>query len=302
MKYSILLLLVFSFYSNAQTKYDIHDELLFDAYDQKESGNCELALQTYRSAIELIKPSSGRSYFLAAECAIKIGKMEVADEWIRMGVTQAGAPLSYLREFDGFQNVQNETFYKTIIADYNILRRQYFSSIENIDLYNEVEQLTFRDQFVRKTGMYLDGISEQDYQEAGDGFSKAREEKDTIKGKEFKKILFHQTAAKYNETTTDLMQKVDSLNIARLMEITAEHGWQSRAWIILWHQRGTYGEDNYVWNYFKPVIDEEIAVGTMSRSFWDTFDQFKEIMETGTFGTIQLGERPKIRGKTEEKN
>ena len=29
------------------------------------------------------------------------------------------------------------------------------------------------------------------------------------------------------------MKRVDSLNVARLMEITEKHGWQERAWIIL---------------------------------------------------------------------
>jgi 3-hydroxy-3-methylglutaryl CoA synthase len=155
----------------------------------------------------------------------------------------------------------------------------------------EIEELTSRDQFVRKTGMYLDGISEQEYQDAGDGFMKALTEKDSIKEKEFKKVVFHQTADKYEETTSALMRKVDSLNVARLMEITEKHGWQERAWIILWHQRGTYGTDYYVWNHFKPVINKEIEEGKLSRTFWDAFDQHKEMMESGVFGTIQVGKK-----------
>ncbi|MGF1556606.1 hypothetical protein [Paucihalobacter sp.] len=46
--------------------------------------------------------------------------------------------------------------------------------------------------------------------------------------------------------------RIDSLNIKRLIEITKDYGWQNKGWIILWHQRGTYGKSNYVWNFFKP--------------------------------------------------
>src|SRR5690606_19933780 len=57
------------------------------------------------------------------------------------------------------------------------------------------------------------------------------------------------------------MARIDSLNIKRLIEITKEYGWQKKGWLILWHQRGSYGQDNYVWNFFKPYIDEQIAKG-----------------------------------------
>ena len=89
------------------------------------------------------------------------------------------------------------------------------------------------------------------------------------------------------------MRKVDSLNIDRLMEITKEHGWQERAWLILWHQRGNHDEDNYVWNYFRPLINKEIEEGKISRSFWYAFDQFKEMMNSGKMGTIKIGGKPK---------
>ncbi len=75
------------------------------------------------------------------------------------------------------------------------------------------------------------------------------------------------------------VSRIDSLNIHRLIEITKEYGWQKRGWIVLWHQRGTYGQDNYVWNFFKPYIDEQIAKGNMRKSFWTDFEEEKSIME-----------------------
>ena len=51
----------------------------------------------------------------------------------------------------------------------------------------------------------------------------------------------------------ETVQKVDSTNILRLMDITKEHGWQRRGWLILWHQRGSYEEQNYVWGFFQTL-------------------------------------------------
>lgn len=75
------------------------------------------------------------------------------------------------------------------------------------------------------------------------------------------------------------MVKIDSSNIKRLIEITKEFGWQDRGWLVLWHQRGTFGQDNYVWNFFKPYIDEQIQKGTIEKSFWTMFEEEKSIMK-----------------------
>lgn len=75
------------------------------------------------------------------------------------------------------------------------------------------------------------------------------------------------------------MARIDSLNIKRLIEITKEYGWQPKGWLVLWHQRGTYGQDNYVWNFFKPYIDEQIQKGNMKKSFWTMFEEEKSIIK-----------------------
>jgi tetratricopeptide (TPR) repeat protein len=77
------------------------------------------------------------------------------------------------------------------------------------------------------------------------------------------------------------LSETDTKNINRLIEITKEYGWQSKAWIILWHQRGTYGQSNYVWDFFKPYIDEEIKTGKMRKDFWAIFEDEKSIKNTG---------------------
>lgn len=296
MRLIFLLLMFITLFGYGQTNYDKHDSLISEANAMRKNGNCEQAIDKYKNALNILIPNSSTPFFNLAECALKLNDLTLADEWIRKGVSVGGAPKSYLKSYKGFIDIQDKEFYKQIISDYNKLRQKYFSSIDDIDLYLEIEELTSRDQFVRKTGMYLDGYSEVDYQNAGDAFFKAQRENDTVKANELKKIVFHKTDEKYKETTSELMKRVDSLNVARLMEITEKHGWQERAWIILWHQRGTYGEDNYVWNYFKPLIDKEIEEGKLSRDFWSSFEMHKEMMEQmkkGDFESIQVGEEPK---------
>lgn len=302
MKKTIFFILFISSICQGQTKYDQHDDLVDEANMLKEEGNCEQAIEKYEQALEILIPNSSTPFFRSAECALKIKNIQLADDLIRKGVSVGGAEINYLKSFEGFSEIQNEEFYNKIIADYNSLRQEQFTTIKDIDLYLKIEELTSRDQFVRKTGLYLGGYSEVDYQKAGDDFSKARKEKDTAKVKESKKILFNKTDEKYKKTTSELITRVDSLNVARLMEITEKHGWQERAWIILWHQRGTYGEDNYIWNFFKPLINKEIEEGKLSRNFWGSFEQFKSMMENGTFGTIQVGEKPKneVKKKTDK--
>ena len=163
------------------------------------------------------------------------------------------------------------------MADYNELRQQHFVSIENIDVYLAIEQLLARDQFVRKINVYLNGQAEGDAEKALAKYFKAVKENDTLAQQKYKQYLHSTPNKEQREVQLELMKKVDSLNIARLMDITKKYGWQEKAWLILWHQRGSYGEDNYIWNFFKPLIDKEIEAGKLSRSFWGLFEQYKEI-------------------------
>ncbi len=77
------------------------------------------------------------------------------------------------------------------------------------------------------------------------------------------------------------MIETDEKNINRLIEITKKYGWQKKGWIILWHQRGTYGENNNVWSFFKPYIDQQIKEGKMRKDFWARFEDEKSIQKNG---------------------
>ncbi|AXT58193.1 hypothetical protein D1815_21395 [Aquimarina sp. AD1] len=73
-------------------------------------------------------------------------------------------------------------------------------------------------------------------------------------------------------SSVEEMQRVDSLNIKRLIEINKEYGWYDRQWILLWHHRGIHRENNYVWNYFRPLINKKIEKGELRKNYWARFD------------------------------
>ena len=72
--------------------------------------------------------------------------------------------------------------------------------------------------------------------------------------------------------------KIDSTNIVRLMEITKEYGWQEKGQLLLWHQRGTYNEKNWIWDYFRPIINKEIEKGKIRKSFWIQYEEFENVI------------------------
>ncbi len=290
-KKTFLLFLITSSICIGQTKYDKYEELISEANHYRGIEDFGQAIVKYHEALQILTPNSSTPFFNLAECALHFENTTLANEWIRKGISQGGAQIEYLKKYKGFENIQEKEFFKAIISDYNSLRKQYFFSIEDIDIYLEIEELINRDQFVRKIDDYIGERTEEDIEKTMSDLQEAKNNNDTVAAKKFQKLLFPKPNKKYRELKNELMKKVDSLNVERLIQITKEHGWQGRAWLILWHQRGNYGEDNYVWNYFQPLINKEIEEGKISRSFWSPFEQFKEMMKNGNYGTIQIIEK-----------
>lgn len=271
-----------------QTKYDNFDKLILEANSLKEKENYKKAILKYEEALKILTPNVVTPFFQLAECAYKLGNIKLTNKWIRKGISEGGAKLDAYQSFIGLENIGNDDFYKKITQDYNLLRQQYYTTIKNIDIFLKVEELIARDQFVRKTNDYLLGRSDQYFQNIASGYQKAIRKKDTVLALEFRKKILEKPKEKHKQTILKLMQNVDSLNIARLMEITEDFGWQENALLILWHQRNTYGDNNYIWLYFKPIIDIEIAEGKISRSFWDKFDKYKKMIDEMNLNSIKI--------------
>jgi hypothetical protein len=78
-------------------------------------------------------------------------------------------------------------------------------------------------------------------------------------------------------SSSEEMQRIDSLNIKRLIEINKEYGWQENQWLLLWHHRGIHYEDNYVWNYFRPLINKKIKDGELRKGYWARYEDEKSM-------------------------
>lgn len=278
MKNITLLLIVFlfsvKFYS--QTKYDNYDKLILQADSLKVEKNYKLALKKYTEALKIVTPNSSTPFFYAAFSAVKLNNIKKTKYWIIEGIVTGGAQMDYLKNFEGFSEIQTEKYYLDIIANYNQYRQIYFSKIPNIDIYLEVEDLVRKDQFTRKLEDFYVNRNEEEHAIAFQKLIKAQNENDTLAIEKFKKIVFQNGDVNRAKIFNQIRDNVDKRNIERLMEITKEHGWQSRAWLILWHQRGNHDEDNEVWNFFRPIINKEIEEGKLSRTFWKPFEDFKK--------------------------
>lgn len=263
----------------AQTKYDIFDKLIFEADSLNKHENYKLALKKYSQALKILTPNSSTPFFDAAFSSIKLNNKKNAKKWIINGIEKGGAKLEYLKNYEGFAGIQTEKYYLEIIKNYNKYRQNYFLKLKNIDIYLEIEELVNKDQFSRKLEQYFTNISEYEYSIANEKLIEANNKNDSLSIEKYKNIVFPNTDNKRLIIYNQIMSNIDELNIKRLIEITKEYGWQERAWVILWHQRVSYAEDNYVWNYFRPLINKEIEEGKLSRSFWEPFDNFKKEIE-----------------------
>uniref|UniRef100_UPI00404A8ADC hypothetical protein n=1 Tax=Flavobacterium sp. TaxID=239 RepID=UPI00404A8ADC len=274
----ITLLLILS-KSYSQTKYDIFDELIVKADSLKKIENYKLALKKYNEALKVLTPNSSTPFFDAAVSSIKLNNKRNAKKWIIDGIVKGGAKLDYLKNYEGFRTIQTEKYYLEILENYNKYRQIYFSNLKNIDIYFEIKELVNRDQFCRKLEDYFTNRSEIEFSLAFNNLIKAQNENDTLLIKKYQKILYPKIDEDRDIIYNTIMKNVDKLNIERLMEITKLYGWQESAWLILWHQRGNHDEDNYVWNFFRPIINKEIEEGKLSRSFWKPFDNYKKEIE-----------------------
>lgn len=272
---SLMAFLLSTLFMSAQTKYDKFDRLILEADSLKILEEYQHAYDKYARALNILIPDSSTPYFNMAECALKLGNVKKCKNSIIEGLVKGGAEYDYLIRYDGFKDIQMTPFFDAILKDYNYYRQQHFRHKDNIDVFLEVLALHEKDQLVRKTEDYFTNYSEEELTVARQQFVQAQEKGDLVKLEVYKKILFPEAEEKYD----DLMKRVDDSNIKRLIEITKKYGWQPRAWILLWHHRSSYQENNFVWNHFIPLINKEIEQGKISRTFWKPFEDFKKELQ-----------------------
>lgn len=92
-----------------------------------------------------------------------------------------------------------------------------------------------------------------------------------------KLVAIDQLARKY----PDLEEAIDRENIEKFIEIVKEHGWQQNGWVLLWHHRDTYKQDNEVWNFFTPFFEKEIEKGNLPKGFLSWYEDNYAREKTG---------------------
>lgn len=95
--------------------------------------------------------------------------------------------------------------------------------------------------------------------------------------KEVEVLIQRDQEVRTNGSSVEEMQQIDSLNITRLIEINKEYGWQKNQWLLLWHHRRIHWEDNYVWNYFRPLINKKIQDGELRKEYWARYEDEKSM-------------------------
>ena len=272
-------LILLSLIINAQVDYAKQNSLLLSAYRAKANKDYKTALNLYKDAYHIKKLNSISEYLSAAICASETKAPITCEDWIKRSITDQNATSKAILSFS-----KNEVYQKSaniVLVNYKALSNMFFSNKKDLSVYNKIQKLVNRDQFARKLSDYHLGISEKDEEEAFDSYLKAQKVNDTVALKKYKAILFPKISEEHKMYNNKIMRYTDSLNIIELIDLTKKYGWQEEAHILLWHQRGSYGENNWVWSYFKPLINKGIKAGTIEPSFWAMFEDFKSIRENG---------------------
>jgi hypothetical protein len=263
----------------AQVDYLKHNQLLLSAHRSKELKDYKNALNFYEEAFKLNGGISISEYLNAAECAAELNKSETCARWIEASITDQKSSKKSIVSFSANELYQDQA--AKVLLNYDQLITEYYDKIENLAVYFKIQGLLNRDQFSRELGQYHSGISEKDQEKAFDGFLEAQHKKDSLAMRKYQAILWPKVSKEHKAYQDQVVMYTDSLNIRELMEITEIHGWQEQAHLLLWHQRGGFGTNNWVWSYFKPLIDKEIQAGKLPPSYWAAYEDIKAIYKTG---------------------
>ncbi len=280
MKNAFLLISMFlNTFCYAQTNYEAHSQYLLDANRASEKNEHDTALILYTKAFNMNGANAPIEYVKAARSAAEIKDNEQCASLLKEAVVKEKIELNTILSFS--DNKIFKACAEEIKRNYRELVHQFYSNIENPDVYFKLQYLLNRDHFSRKVSEYYLGVNESQKEEAFEMLSDPQVKKDSVMYNKYRSILFPTIDPILSAFENKACRYADSLNIVELIDITNEHGWQNEAWLLLWHQRGTFGEDNWVWNYFKPQIDQEIAQGKIPPYFWAMFEDIDSIYKTG---------------------
>ena len=264
---------------NAQINFVKHAALKLDARRAYNEANYEKALKLYDNAFALHNDNSVIEYLKAANSAAELNDEESCIKWLKASITKKKAEQTTIR------NISKKAVYQkcatAILKNYDLYLSKFYKNLENPMIYFQIQNLINRDQNMRSLGEYFFGISDEEKEIAFDKYKTARLNKDKAAQKKYWSIIYPKLKPEHAGFQRRVAIYADSLNVVKLIDITKKHGWQKEAFLILWHQRGNYGQDNWVWNYFKPLIIDEIKKGKIEPFYLAIFEDYKSLEING---------------------
>lgn len=235
------------------------------------SKNKEAAIHL-KNAIKLKPHVTSFPYKLLAEIYVKEKKYYKSYFVLKKSILNTGHGVDILKNNKNLVKLLPISYWDKLEKEEYSLKIKYFTKHGNLNAYFEMELLQERDQVFR----YLPYIQEEFSAEEMQKFKQLYPQFDKINEKEIDKGMILQ----------------DFRNISDLIEYAKKYGYQKGMYLLLWHQRGNYGENNFIWEFFKPFLNEEIKKGNITRSFWCAFDDFLSYKNTGEqiYGEYEFGE------------
>ncbi len=264
MHYKILFFLFHFSLLFSQTSYDKYNWLIIAAQVHKKNGNIKHSQFFFEKAFKYKKPQSSTDLLNYASVCLLNGYNNKAIINIKKSIIEYNAPKEYITSFKEFVILNNNRKFIKFLSNYDFYVNLFYKNLKNPSVYYEVNNLCILDQFTREQAnnndKYFLNINER--------------------------TLFYQ----------GIIKRQDSVNIKRFIEITNKNGYQPNGWLLLWHQRNEpYIKNNYVWQFFKPLIQNEIEKGNVERSFFAQFEDQAYMFENngqmqlyGTFDNVEI--------------
>lgn len=244
---------------NSEDKYTISQNYVYLAEMELANKNFSKSNEYFSKAFKYHEAMDSYQVVDAAAAALHINNQELFKKYVTESITKYKAPLEFILEYDKFKEYKNNDFFKSLPASYDRLLNQYYVNHGNLSAFIESSILVEKDQIARQI---------------------IKDFEDEIKSS--------QTKIDKN-FTEKILEKTDNDNAEKLISLTKKYGFQDYAWLILWHHRITFNDQNdKFWQYFKPVINDEIKKGNLHKSYLASFKDVNESIwnQNQMYGTL----------------
>lgn len=244
---------------NSEDKYTISQNYIYLAELELASKNFSKSNEYFSKAFKYHQAMDSYQILDAAASALHTNNEELFKKYVIESIVDFKAPLDFILEYDKFVDYKNNSFFKSIPNNYDKFLNQYYTNKKNLSAFIETSILVEKDQVARQL--------------INDFETELNSSQSKINKEAFNKIL----------------EKTDNDNAENLISITKKYGFQDYSWLILWHHRITFNDQNdKFWQYFKPVINEEIKKGNLHKSYLASFTDVNEsiLNNKQVYGTL----------------